>query len=422
MQEIKHFNREALATILYAPDEGVGAKALTLLRERFDVAAEFTITVGDEKSLTQALSSVVIFPLLGKKWLLVIDADKIPLRALPSYMERILYNSCLVVYRTARYGTYKRLQGEKICKQYGPLFPIIDCGRFYVDDVKLLAKMYEVPLTDAWLKFYTKQYGDEPGTLNKLFSMIHAGYVVIDKQSAIAAVGLGKTSTAEFMLKVLHLKPMTAKGMRISQRGVIQYLRDLSLGMDFYTVQNYLMDTLDGFIDIKLSYVLGYITRYKTKDPEYITDEKRKNRYKRLLRYRSMLEEIPLERMLLYRKLYAPLGRDEATVKLSLIRWIMMIYSGLGAQNGAIIPREQHIDTRVPAQATFNLAEECEYVQLKEKELAKLKEKPKVRKGTVKTKAPVTGVVEEDAKPKATTFSEMFEQAGEDVKATLSEG
>lgn len=427
MQEIRHFSKDVLAVVLYSPSEGVEAKALSLMRERLDVAAEFMLRVADEKELTRALSSVVIYPLLGKRWMLIVDADKISPRVLPTYMNKILYNSCVVVYRTARYGTFKRLQEEKVRKQFGPLFPAVDCGRFFVDDVKLLAKMYDVTLTDEWLKFYTKQYGTEPDSLNTLFQMIHAGYQIIDKQSVIAAVGLGKTSTAEFILKVLQLKPMTPRGIRISQRGVMQYLRDLAIRLDYVTLQNYLMDTLDGFIDIKLSYILGYITAYKQKDPKFITEEKRKNRYNRLLRYRKMLQEIPLERMLLYRSLYTPIGRDEASVKLSLVRWLMVIYGSLGIQNGQE-PREQRVDIKVPLEPQFKLSDVTDYEVQHEKLTGEKKKRTSTVKKTKKTaaqlmaKAPVIGATDKAAeKPKADTFTELFKQAG-DVTVELDGG
>ena len=340
---------DVLALVVYTDSPSLEYVYLSLIREHFDVSGDYILNIDSEKALTRARSSVNITPLRGKHWLLNIDADKVDIKAL----ERtgiIAYDSCLVLYHTARYGTYKRLIGTKFHSKLGRYCVDLYGGTLDRRDIALIARHYEVSLDENVTKFLEHKYNRTPQSICTLCSLLKSGYSLTSEHDIIEAIGLGSISVDDFVFSVLNSKINTKIGLKRALKQKLIYLSNLAEGISYSSIQNFIVDTLAGLIDIKTAMISGEISILNSNPPSSYTD-KRAARFKRLLRYRVTLEkDLSLEYLIYCHSLFK---RNAYNPKLAIIEWLLRLYAIEGITE---TPRQQRIDIQVPIGATFTLA------------------------------------------------------------------
>lgn len=339
---------DMLSLIVFTDSPSLEYVYLSMIRDKFDIHSDYCVSVTTEKELTHARSSINITPLRGKRWLLSIDADKIDMKVLER-VGSIAYDSCLVLYHTTRYGTYKRLLASKFREAQGRYCTDLYGGRLDRRDIELIAKHYEVMLEETIVKFLEHKYGRTPQSICTLCSLVKSGYCITSDKDVIEAVGLGSISVDDFVLSLLTSRINTSHGLKRAIKQKLMYLSNLAEGIPYNSIQNFIVDTLAGMIDIKLAMIAGELSILNNSPPSSYTD-KRAARFKRLLRYRATLEsDISLEYLLRCHSLFK---KNIYNPKLAILEWILKLYSIEGITEE---PKSQRIDVQVPVGGVFDM-------------------------------------------------------------------
>lgn len=339
---------DMLSLIVYTDSPSLEYVYLSMIREHFGIHNNYNVSVATEKELNHARSSVNITPLQGKRWLLSIDADKIDIKALER-VGSIAYDSCLVLYHTSRYGVYKRLLGSKFRDVQGRYCVDLYGGRLDRRDIELIAKHYEVSLDDTIVKFLEHKYSRTPQSICTLCSLVKSGYCITSDKDVIEAVGLGSISVDDFVISLLTSRINTQQGLKRALKQKLIYLSNLAEGIPFNSIQNFIVDTLAGMIDIKLAMIAGELSILNSSPPSSYTD-KRAARFKRLLRYRATLEsDISLSYLIYCHSLFK---RNMYNPKVAILEWILKLYSIEGITEAH---KFQRIDANVPVGVVFDM-------------------------------------------------------------------
>lgn len=370
---IPRLSKDLLSICLMSSSSTLTAMSLRAIKSRFDIHSSFVIEVNKEAELKQALTQVNIAPLLGSRWLLLINIDNLDVKQVQKTIHGY-YHSCLVLYSTSLYFKYKQLLADKKISGLASFNKNLYLDRLSQNDIEYVLSQYNQPVSEKLVKLLSDNYSREPDSIVEIGIQLQAGKTFSSKQDLIEAIGLGNVNVANFVVKLLTMQVNTERGLKSSLKRTLSYLNYLYQDIESYSsIKNFILDTISGFIDIKIAMTQGKITHIRVTPPEF-QDVKRSKRFARLLRYRFVLEQsVPLERLLKYK---LSLESIRGTAQQALLTWLMQIYNAFPAVQSAPVPK---IDTRVPLDKPFRLSDYDNYGNFKFKTL-----KPKKTKaGTV---------------------------------------
>ena len=356
---IPRLSKDLLSICLMSSSTGVLEMSLTAIKERFDINSSFVLEITKDTDIKSALSQASVAPLLGSRWLVIIDLDELDSRQVLKQIHGY-YRSCLLVYKTSYYARYKKLISDKKIINLASYNKCLYLDTLSNNDIAYILAKYTPSVDENLVKLLADEYSREPDSILEIGVQLQAGKKFRNRQDLISAVGLGNISIAGFVLRLLTMQVNTIRGYKTSLKHTISYLNYLYQDLESYSkIKNYVLDTLSGFIDIKIAMIQGTITHVKTTIPEF-KDEKATKRFKRLFKYRFVLENsISLEKLLKYK---LSLENTEGTPEQCLLLWIMSIYNSYPALADDISVK---IDTRVPLNKKFRLSDYDNYGNLK---------------------------------------------------------
>lgn len=387
--QISRLASDTSAILLYANDIGeLEVVACREIRSVFDVNMKYWRDVKTAKELSQAMSTVNIAPLEGSKWVLYIDGDALDYKVLTSVFNTI-YATCIVVVKTSKYGVFKKLKDSNAVKKLGRYCVSLYGNTLRGSDINLLAKRMGANVDDKILSFLFKRYRRCPKEVAELFSAVHSGSQIETERDVINMIGLGDINVANWLIDVILTRPKNAKSRRLTVGKRLIYLDNLAAGSDngYATVQRFIRDSLDGFIDIKMEEISGnlnIVDGYEA--PENFSD-KRRARFERLFRYYPVLrDKISLEYLLAVRSL---LVVDNVNPRQAVLNWLFGVYSFVGTRDNDETPRVQKLIYTPPLEYKFNFDDYNNYGDIS---------KTAVKK---KAKSPVAVVKKSTSAPKA---------------------
>lgn len=253
--------------------------------------------VKDKKSLKEALDLCLIKPFEVKKWLFLVDLDKISLVNLTRGMET--NSSGIFFCTTSKYSNYKKLKTlnkdlEGFLDIYVSFLRKNDFLYLYDSFVPIEGK-----LTSALYDFVCKGYSGDVDSVMTLFRALQSGEKVESKRDITDICGLGGNTVDSFILGLLKSEPKTEKGLSTILSNKLKLATDLEEVLGWSKFWGYSLNTVKALCDIKMLYISGAVYKSIRKLPEGY-DEKRLSRYNR---YLWKLNEIPLSKLLQVRVL-----------------------------------------------------------------------------------------------------------------------
>ena len=375
LYQLSRLPTDTLSIILYTDSSSLEYIAQSIITRNFDISGRYTRNVSTEKELLAAKSIMNAMPLEGKKWLLMVDADKIDPRTLEKSGATV-YDSCLIVYRTNQYRVFKALSQSKFAGILGRYCFAAYGGLLHRKDIAIIADYYSVTIPEKQAKFLESKYSRNAAAICTLCANLKAGYEVYENADIVDLIGLGDINVASFIISLLTSRPKNPKGRRAVIKSKLVYLDTLASQLTYATVQNFITDTLDGFIDIKLAEIAGQLNIVNGfSAPEGMPD-KRANRFNRLMRHYNILRnELSLEYLLYARSLYKKNSREP---RLAIMEWVFNLYSFIGTRDNVNEKRVQELYTAVSQISTFNMDDYNAYGELSKTAgvLRKIKPKP----------------------------------------------
>lgn len=278
-----------------------------LLIDRFRVDSNYIVRAETVKQLKAFSNMIVSVPLLGERWLLIVDADKISLTDISPYLNR-LYSTAVVVYELTGYRDYKKMVAlqsfkQQMSTQYGADFYL---GKLTEYSVDIIFNYYMVNKSDAernrfgskMMGYVKKNYLYNPDLVCELFGMVRDGNYPEKERDIIDMVGVGGNTPQAFTVGLLTTTTHTDKGITRFSAKNLRLLSDLSEKYEYGKIYGLIIDTLHGIVDIKVLQISGkYLDWYKEIPKTF--DDKRVRRITRLRRFEdTILNKISLGRVL----------------------------------------------------------------------------------------------------------------------------
>lgn len=316
-----------LNVIIYVASPSLEYILKDTLKKRLGVTKDFIHDVDTMKALNLAKMDSYVAPLTGGKWLINVNADKISKKDLITALNLNTVFG-VTVYWVSKYAVFKYLTGLDIVKKQGVYCAQFYLGKLMYNDItnlhsKLVPKKNALP--KDLLHYVAKTYNYDVQAVCDLFNLVRSGNEVTTKKDIIELVGVGGNSTDSFVVGLLKSSYTTEKGKKTAISRNLKLLQDLSYTYKFNTIKNYILNTVDGFIEMKQLQIMGYYRKFNKIIPENF-DSKRLSRLKRF--ETVVLEDVSLPRLLNLKLCLKHFSDFDAQI--SLVQAVIMYLDSLG--------------------------------------------------------------------------------------------
>lgn len=296
LQRLEVLSDNVLNIILYVPSPSLAYFIKGQLKEHFNVYRDFVVTVETQKAFQNAKLDSYVAPLICDKWLIHVNADKVAKKDLISGLSHNTVHG-ITVYWTEKYQTYMQLTDLDIVRKMSVHCPSFSFSRLSFSEITYLhSKMVgeKKALDKKLLEYVANNYRYDVQAVCDLFSMIKSGTEVTSTKEIIEHVGVGGNSVSSFVITIL-LNAVRGKKEKKALSSTLNLMDDLSVTYKYDTIRKFMLNNIDGFIDIKQLQIMGIYNRLNKEIPESY-DAKRLSMLKRF--ERIILDAISLPTLL----------------------------------------------------------------------------------------------------------------------------
>lgn len=271
------------------------------LKQRFSVNVNYVYEVNKAKDLKEVKKFIDVPPMIGERWLIVIDGDKMGFSDLVEFFKTITSNAICYV-KCEKYASYKKIGTIKVLKEHTNNVSYKYYSKLSSGEIKELYKYITKDshnkLDDELLDYVCSAYNYNVGSVCDLFFQIKSGTEFIDKSSIIDAIGVGGNTVEYTVVQLLTTSVNTDKGYKRALSKIMGLIKDLHTKYDYSSIYNFINATVNNFITLKELFIEGkYRDKYK-EFPERF-GEKEIQRLKRLQRYDWVIKDrVSMSRLL----------------------------------------------------------------------------------------------------------------------------
>lgn len=329
LSKIESLSSNVLNIIIYYDSPSVQYFVRGILKDKFKMHKDFILTINTAKELNEAKLNSFVPPLLCDKWLMHVDADKLSKKDLASGVSKVT-PSGVTVYWTTTYRTYKYLLSLDSVKKQGSYCTSYRLTKGNYTDIRYIynkvleGSRYKDSLSKELFNYVATSYNYDLESVFKLFRSIRSGNEFNTRREIIEEVGAGGNSVDTFTLTLLRTSANTEKGKKQGVAKALKLLADLNVTYKFSTIRNFMLNTVNGLIDIKQLQIMGYYRKINPIIPESF-DTKRLGRLKRF--DYVVINDITLPRLLNLK--LCLLHYDDFNTEIALIQTICAYYDSL---------------------------------------------------------------------------------------------
>lgn len=356
IKELKRINQQTLNVIVYVDNSALQYYIENLFKQRFNVDGECVLHVNSNKEFKEAQYQSTYVPENLGRWLVNIHTDNIAKADLLKALA-ITHPYALNVYWVTKYKTYKDLINSDVVKKQG-----VYCHSLYVNRLSqrdiydifadTFADRRKQLLDDKLLDFVAESYQWDVQAVFDLIAYLKAGNSFDTKRDIVEAVGVGGNTVDKFTVNLLLCTVNSLAGKKKVITKYLKLLNDLSFNYKYSTIKNFMLNTVNGFIDMKQLQIMGLYRKGKYRIPDCF-DAKR---LARLRRYEwAVLDKITLPRLLLLRQcLKASTTYD---TEIELIKAIIMYIDSLKDTSDEPLKSEKVTKSRVKKENKVEVSE-----------------------------------------------------------------
>lgn len=276
-----------------------------MLKETFNIENEYCVEVEKGADLTIAKKNTIMPALIGDKWLIEADIEKLGMKDVMRCLGDVNYNAVNLIY-VKKYKDYKYLTGLEFVKKQGIHTVSFYLNKLEFSDLMLFIRMY---FGDNYTRYISneiigilrKEYLTETQDVFDLLMKIKSGLQINSRQDLIRAIGVGRNSIVSLVIDILLKDVKTERGIKKYLKENLQVLKDMSLDKSWHYIRKAMVETLDNFIMIKEWMIMGSYGKLVKNIPENVDEQKMlpylkydwalsdKISLKRLLQLRDML-------------------------------------------------------------------------------------------------------------------------------------
>lgn len=260
------------------------------LRNKLGVNREYCVRVSTEKELKTTRSNALVSPIEGKRWLVIIDMDKLGIETFRKEARRVNDNSFTLLI-TTKYGVFNKMRVDRDFGKQTYFVPMY-FGAFAKDDITYISAGYD--LTPELVSFLEKNYRRDVNKVMYLFNLLSHGTTISSTSQIIDLIGTGGLTPTFLVIDLLRTEPGSKVGMTKVRKRLIQNLEDMARKVPYHTIYQQMYQTLLGIVDIKAMNLNGEYMGLNKDIPEGFNEV----RVSRLKRYMWMIHDIPIKRVL----------------------------------------------------------------------------------------------------------------------------
>lgn len=236
--------------------------------KRFDCNSAFTSTVESVKELHAAISHSEVQPLLGSRWLFVVNAEKIPSVEWRTFFKHASTLSLFIIVCHS-YREYKNISKSQfinsvpgfVAKKYFCRFSKYDIYSLYS---YYMAGVKTPGLSENLLSYVAKGYGYDTEAVCTLFDNVRSGKSIKSEADIVNLVGIGGNTVDFTVLHFLTTSCKTARGVKTARKRLLRYVYDLLTRYNDVQLYNMLKRSVYAYIELKELYITGdYCDAYK---------------------------------------------------------------------------------------------------------------------------------------------------------------
>lgn len=274
------------------------------LEVQYNINKNYSIVCETGVLYKKVKNDALVAPMLGDKWLLIVNLDKVGFESVLSLLNYGNGNSITLIF-TEKYINYKKLVNSDKYKDYKQTIQTMYLMRFDIEDIAYLHKnMLNTPqstrLSDDVLTLLCKNYRYDVDKVMDLFTRMRIGLKIESKQDLINEIGLGGVTAASLTVDLLRLFPDNSSTERRISNAIRKYTEmayDLSAKQDFRQIFNQIRSTLCNIMLVKMLTVNGKYRRISRDIPEGYAEQAK--RIKSLWRFDyAIRNEISIDRVL----------------------------------------------------------------------------------------------------------------------------
>ena len=298
IRNLEKLHDNLLNIVIYSTNPTLDLIARDMIKSKYSKGKEFIVDVNSMKELTVAKMDSMISPFTGGKWIIHVNADKLNSKDIAKALN-MNSSFCVTVFWTSKYSVYKNTIGLDYFKKMSNFFTSYYFGRLNYGDImwlydRMLGKDSDY-LSHELKVYVAENYYHDSVAVCDLFRFLKSGYEVNSKKDIIELVGVGGNSVDKLCIMLLTTSSVSDRGKKAVIKKAIKSLEDLSTSYSYKSIYSFMLNFLEGCLEMKQLQLLGLYSNYTHEIPESF-DEKRLARLKRF--ERKILEEISIPRIL----------------------------------------------------------------------------------------------------------------------------
>lgn len=293
LKDLDTFGEAVQVVLLQTPADALRLFIQDKLKDTFNCDSNSIIKVENKKGLSEIGGLLEVYPFLAKKWLFIIELDKVGnLAEVSKLIDRNVTGVFLCV--SERYGTFKRFKEfNKDTNGFVDLY--LSSLRF--NDMTYLYD-YFVPeenrLSSKLYSYVANSYSNDITAVFDLFRELSQGTKFESTSDITSVCGIGGNTIEYFIMSLLKDAPKTEKGIKSTIKNRVKLGYDLSEVYSWDKLWAYSNNCIKSFSDIKMLVISGEVYKSIRQLPQGY-DEKKLSRYGR---YIYKLKDIPYSRVL----------------------------------------------------------------------------------------------------------------------------
>lgn len=298
LEKIDLISLDTMNVVIYVKSAVIKALIKDTLKEKFEIPRNVHLVARTDKELKDIKHDTMVEPFGGGRWFIEVETEEISLKEIRKAINST-FNTSLTIYWVDNYWMFRKIQELDDLKRQGVYSQVYYFGRLDENDIYYLqmkiVKDKESYLKDNMMKYLIKNYTFDVDAVCDLFIGIKNGAKIKTRKNIIDLVGLGGNTVDSYVVKLLTYNPRTEKGLSKIVADSLALLNDLSFSYNHVTIKNYMLSSINTMIEIKQLQIQGIFSAVKQEIP-YGYNEYKIKRMRRF--YRTILEEIPLARLL----------------------------------------------------------------------------------------------------------------------------
>jgi len=284
--------RDFEVVILQSPSEKLKMYVRDKYKSKYKITQDSLIEVNTTKDIKKVKEVLGLMPPFSDCWLVTVNLEKVSLKDLSGIINQS--STCVFLCTSEKYRTFKDFK-ERVKK-------LNSCLDLYITYLRRPDFVYlydalvpeENRMSKALFDYFVQSYSGDIESVFDLFIAMNGG-TKIEKRKDIADIcGIGGLTIESFIFSLLKDAPTTEKGLKKVMQNRIKAGLELSEVYNFDTLYNFMSNSLNNLVQIKLLKDTGVI--YKT--IRNLPDGYEQSKLARYQKYMYSLSEIPLSRFL----------------------------------------------------------------------------------------------------------------------------